>query len=324
MQYRSVSDLNSILKQHASVLCREIDVVVGIPRSGLLAANLLALHANLPVADLEGFLAGRLLGRGSRGIRSGDSGFRRALIIDDSVFAGTEMRKTRERIQSQNVDCEIVYAAAYIAPGKESCVDRFAEVCDVPRVFEWNVMHHSVLGRACVDIDGVLCRDPREEENDDGPRYRNFIESVEPRIVPTGMIDTLVTCRLEKYRNLTEAWLQRSEVQYRRLVMLDLPNAAARRRWARHGEYKGEVYRESENVLFIESSTREALAIADTSVKPVLAVDRNEMIWPGTAAAARGVVCRLPSVVRNRMARMKAWMLKRVRPESFGRPLPRD
>ena len=64
MNYRSVADLNETLTSRLSVIPRDIDLVVGIPRSGMLAANLLALHLNLPVIDVEGFIEGRRLGCG--------------------------------------------------------------------------------------------------------------------------------------------------------------------------------------------------------------------------------------------------------------------
>lgn len=73
----------------------------------------------------------------------------------------------------------------------------------MPRVFEWNVLHHPVLNDACVDIDGVLCRDPTPAENDDGRKYREFLSTVEPTIVPGQRIGHLVTSRLEQYRPKT-------------------------------------------------------------------------------------------------------------------------
>ena len=60
-----------------------------------------------------------------------------------------------------------------------------------------------------MDFDGVLCRDPTEEENDDGDKYRYFIANVEPIFKPSVEIGWIVTSRLEKYRDLTENWLKK-------------------------------------------------------------------------------------------------------------------
>jgi len=52
-------------------------------------------------------------------------------------------------------------------------------------VFEWNALHHSNPERFCVDIDGVLCRDPTEAENDDGESYLEFLPGWMRRYGPT-------------------------------------------------------------------------------------------------------------------------------------------
>jgi hypothetical protein len=66
MNYRSFSDLQARVAEWAIALPDEVDLVVGVPRSGLLPATLLALHRHLPMADLDGFLAGRIYDGGRR------------------------------------------------------------------------------------------------------------------------------------------------------------------------------------------------------------------------------------------------------------------
>ena len=43
---------------------------------------------------------------------------------------------------------------------------------------------------------------------------------MEPRIVSTHPIGCLVSCRLEKYRSLTEEWLKKNRIQYNQLFMM--------------------------------------------------------------------------------------------------------
>ena len=94
-----------------------------------------------------------------------------------------------------------------------SCtIDYFYRYLPLPRIFEWNLFHHPILEQTCVDIDGVLCNDPEESENDDGPKYEQFLRTVKPIYIPTKEIGWLVTCRLEKYRELTAEWLERNSV----------------------------------------------------------------------------------------------------------------
>lgn len=53
MNYRNIDDLNHCILQHLSILPRDFDLIVGVPRSGMFPANLLALYLNLPVTDID-------------------------------------------------------------------------------------------------------------------------------------------------------------------------------------------------------------------------------------------------------------------------------
>ena len=61
INYRSIKDLNDTIKGSLSRVPKDICLIVGIPRSGLLAANLLALHLNLPLADIERLKEGKII-----------------------------------------------------------------------------------------------------------------------------------------------------------------------------------------------------------------------------------------------------------------------
>ena len=285
MNYRSVAYLNDDIVAWLPNLPRDLEIIVGIPRSGLLAANLLSLHLNLPLTDVEGFLAGRCMYSGQRCAKSKFDDFlatrRKVLVIDDTVEFGTQMRAIKEQIAAAGTQHRIYYAAVYVNRPREDVVDFFYKVLPSPRVFEWNVMHHSVLEDSCVDIDGVLCRDPTEEENDDGERYRHFLEHVAPLVIPSRRIECLVTCRLEKYRDLTEEWLARHGIEYKELVMMNFPDKGSRIASGSHGAFKASVYETTGTQLFIESSLRQAIEITNLSGKDVLCTETREMVRPG-------------------------------------------
>jgi hypoxanthine phosphoribosyltransferase len=260
VNFRSVRDLNEAIAGNLSRIPRDVDLVVGIPRSGLLAANLVALHLNLPLTDLDGLLEGRRLRSGPRLPQRGAA--RHALVIDDSVLGGATMQSARDRIDKAGPDCKITYAAVYVCPESRNDVDLFLEEIVGPRVFEWNLLHSGMIGRSCVDIDGVLCIDPTERQNDDGPRYRRFLETARPLLLPTVPVGWLVTCRLNRYRELTEQWLGRHDVHYSSLYMMNLPSKAARLASGSHASFKAEVYQLTDALLFVESSHRQAVSIA--------------------------------------------------------------
>jgi uncharacterized HAD superfamily protein/adenine/guanine phosphoribosyltransferase-like PRPP-binding protein len=319
MQYRTLSDLKSTILRGTTKLPSDVDLIVGIPRSGLLAANLLALHLNLPLTDVAGLLEGRVLGSGKRGRFGRDLlpvDARRILVLDDSLHTGAAMSAVRAVIANSVLADRVVYAAVFVAPGAEPAVDIAFETCSLPRFFEWNFMHHSALRKACVDIDGVLCRDPLADENDDGPRYREFLSTVPPLHVPTMLIGTIVTCRLEKYRAETSEWLARFGVAYRELVMLDLPSKEERIRLGSHARFKAEVYRARSSQIFIESSVKQALAIADLARKPVFCVESSSIVFPSPRSLTTALLRRVPRAIARRAtfatSTLGTWILKRA------------
>ena len=283
MNYRTVADINADTHELAKDLPRDIDLVVGIPRSGLLAANLLCLHLDVPMTDVESLCSGRILDTGSRCSDRSLEAIDSVVVVDDSVLTGSQMTETRRRLDEHDFPFDVHYSSVYISPRGHQYVDYWGEVVDSPRVFEWNILHHTRLDEFCVDIDGVLCRDPTREENDDGENYREFLTEVAPNVVPSQEIGWLVTARLEKYRPETEAWLDRHGIEYDTLVMLDLPDMETRREQANHGQYKADVYESTGAALFIESNHSQAAEICSASNKPVYCYGTNEMLQPGLA-----------------------------------------
>ena len=69
-EYRSISDMNNIILRNLHIFPHDIDLVVGIPRSGMMPANLIALYLNKPYTDIDSFISGRILGAGRREVLS--------------------------------------------------------------------------------------------------------------------------------------------------------------------------------------------------------------------------------------------------------------
>jgi hypoxanthine phosphoribosyltransferase len=283
MHFRSIADLNRDTLQQLHRIPHDVDVIVGIPRSGLLPATLLSLYFNLPLADLDGFVAGRFLASGRTkhhaGLERRQDELRHVLLVDDSILSGTSLRAARQRLAAALPGKKVTTLCVYGADSSGSGADIVLAVVPRPRVFQWNVMHHQILESACVDIDGILCVDPTVAENDDGPNYLRFLGASSPLYRPTRRIHALVTSRLERYRTETEAWLAQSGIEYDHLVMLDLPDAQTRRETKAHGAFKGEYYRSSAAKLFIESESSQAREIAVLSKKPVLWLPGAEMVY---------------------------------------------
>ena len=291
MEYRSVAQLDDAVVSWLADLPRDVDIVAGIPRSGLLVANLLALHLNVPMTDVAGLVEGRVIASGARFKGSDPRQFlarpRHVLVVDDSVCSGSAMRKVRAQLEAAGLPHRLSYAAVYMSPEArlDGHVDLYREVVEMPRVFEWNLMHGTVLANSCMDIDGVLCLDPTDEENDDGERYLRFLSETPALLLPTAPVGWLVTSRLEKYRTQTEEWLDKHRVQYGELRMMQYPDMAARRAARAYAGFKSDIYVETGAWLFIESDAALSAQIAQLSGRSVFCTATREMLQPGDSTS---------------------------------------
>ena len=281
-------------------LPNDIDLVVGIPRSGLLSAAFFSLMENIPFTDIDSLIDGRIYSVGRTKLDQTPPKLlhqlRRILVLDDSINGGSAIREAREKLSSLQTPAEILFAAVYGTWSTYEDCDFVLEAVSQPRMFQWNFNHHKFLEQCCVDIDGVLCHDPTNLENDDGPGYLRFLADAKPLYKTSRRIKCLVTNRLEKYRAPTEDWLERHGIDYDDLVMLDLPTKEARQRQKYAGGFKAQVYGQSDAVLFIESESRQAMQIARISKKPVLDLERHriEVRESVLRAGARNTVVHLP------------------------------
>jgi uncharacterized HAD superfamily protein/hypoxanthine phosphoribosyltransferase len=279
MNYRNIRDLNNIILKKLSIIPRDFDLIVGVPRSGMLPANLLSLYLNRPYTDIHSFMNGHIYKAGARGQFFDIKQFKKILVVDDSVASGAALQECKENLKELSSQFDIKYCAVYVIPGKEKTVDYYFETVPLPRYFQWNILNHTTLEKACFDIDGVLCADPLPEQNDDGEKYIDFILNAPPLFIPGSKIGTIVTSRLEKYRTQTETWLKANNVKYNDLVMLDLPDMAARQKANNHGGHKAKAYMAKPYVLFVESELNQAIQINKIAKKPVLCTANFEMIF---------------------------------------------
>lgn len=279
MNYRSINDLNNTILKQLHIIPRDIDLIVGVPRSGMMPANLLALYLNLPYTDIHSFVEGKIYKSGARRQYFSESNYKKVLVVDDSVASGSALKECKKDLAHLESKFDIKYCVVYYTPENRSLADYSFEAVATPRYFQWNIFNHSTLDKACFDIDGVLCVDPLEVENDDGAKYKIFLDTAAPLFIPGSKIGTIVTSRLEKYRAKTEAWLDNNGIKYDTLVMLDLPDMQARRKANNHAGHKAKEYKKSNYNLFIESDLRQAIEINRITKKPVFCTANFKMIY---------------------------------------------
>lgn len=286
---RTVSDMAQIIAAQLWRIDRSAyDVVIGIPRSGMIPASIISTFLQLPLASLEGYCAGIVHGRSGRRAQIGQ----RILLVDDSCNKGGAMLRAVRHLMSFDYRLRLTRLAVfgpYQLERPEQHIDIVLADCKGPRIFAWNMWKHKRMARWAYDLDGVLCRDPRGDENDDGPRYLEWMASTEPLFVPLRPIGHIITSRLEKYRKPTEAWLAKQGIKYQSLTMLDLPDKRARMSAMKidggRGGWKGREFmrlrkQHPELEMMIESCPKQARIIARTAGIPVFCTQSQEVFQP--------------------------------------------
>lgn len=283
MTYTSYKDLADCIRRNIWKVPADVDLIVGIPRSGMIPALMIAELLNKRCADLDSFIGGREMSCGGRKklMRPGKEG--KVLVLDDTVFFGNAMRKTRERLEAVATRYDIVYGCVY-AEGRNAkqMVDIWFEDIWRPSekiwLYEWNIMHHyeKKTELAMWDIDGLLCKDPPDDR--DRAAYERYLPDAVPMVIPSAKVGALVTYRLERYRAVTEKWLRRHGVEYGTLRMFSAPSRETRNSTESPAAYKARIYGGATWAkLFCESSARQAERIHQLTGKPVFCYENGKM-----------------------------------------------
>jgi uncharacterized HAD superfamily protein len=261
------------------------DAVCGVPRSGLVPASYIALRRNIRFVELSDLLRQpdgaiqRAAMRDSNPIVKHNRPYgNRLLIVDDSSSdRSVTFNELREKLKDQT-SLLISYGAVYRA-APTSQLDHYYREVPFPRIFGWNWCRHFQMKTALLDMDGVLCEDwkHRPEMNND-PEFVQHMDTVKPLYIPDWPVYGVVTSRLERYRQQTEAWLRRHQVFYRHLVMHPASTPEERRKMNDHAERKAAMYHKLKDAsLFVESDARQAEKIYKLTQRPVLCVDTMSM-----------------------------------------------
>lgn len=284
MNFRTVQNLNDLINKNLYKIPNDIDLVVGIPRSGLFVANLIALYMNLPLTDFNSFLKKKIYDCGTTKVRDDwikkiDNNTK-VLIVEDSSISGNSLDKVRKEINKRRIKNNITFLTVYVTDYTKQLTDIYFEVCNPPRMFEWNYLHHQMLKKACLCIDGLLCELPNSKIALSESEYKKYIRNVPLRVHPSFKIGYLVTSRLEAYRNDTEYWLKKNGIKYNELIMigdnvkfLSFSNKLC-------GLFKGYKYKFFDQTnIFVENNFIQAKEIAKISHKTVFCVESQSVIY---------------------------------------------
>ena len=144
-------------------------------------------------------------------------------------------------------------------------------------LYEWNIFHHYLdhsLTLMC-DLDGVFCVNPPDDHNI--KLYEDYIKDAKPLVTPETQLGAICTYRLEKYRDITQAWLDKRGIKTANLIMFPADTIEKRNKIAPY-VYKAQVYKQCNWAeLFIESNPFEAVNIYKLSNKPVLCYENGQL-----------------------------------------------
>jgi phosphoribosyl transferase-like protein len=267
MEWITTAQLAVDSVQLAGLLPADTARIVGIPRSGMIPASIIAAHLHLPLWELTESGHFRRLTGGSRGfiVPSGPT-----VVIDDTVYGGGSMRRARDSLRGQPAN----FAAVYVRPDRAGEVDVYARTLDHrSHLLEWNFFnnHGLAAGGLAFDFDGILCHDPPLADADGGAgleRYRQWLIEARPLWLPRAQpVRLIVTARLERFRAETERWLARWNVRFERLEMCPARCASDRGDVA---AWKAQHYRESATAFFVESDPGQAARIHELTGKQVI------------------------------------------------------
>jgi len=286
MHYKSYSDLSHDIKSKLPLLIKEqFDLVVGIPRSGMIPAYMIAFNLNINCISIQSFYNNDLINHGITRTPNKVVKYpweaKKILLVDDSIKSGNSLATTLEKIP-EHMRSKITTLAVYTGLGGSKKVDIFIKYLPWPRMFEWNILYHTALPYYCLGIDGILCEEVVRENGSDDKVYRHNLLNANPLIIPNTKILALVTNRNEKYRNETESWLALHNVQYEHLIMLNQQENLNLNTTNAGIKHKAAYYKKSDAILFVEKDPVQALKISKLSLKPVFCFSDNQMYMPAS------------------------------------------
>lgn len=261
------------------------DLILGIPRSGMMIASMISLKLAVPLSTPDNFCNGVIWA--SKKIDIGD--IRKILIVDDTASTGGTMREVVKMVENSNKYVSIETGALFVSVKGKNEVDKYYHVMPEPILGEWNLLHQKI-GGVGFDMDGVLCEDCPIGSDDNELKYEEFLNNAKPLYIPAYEIDAIITSRLEKYRPQTEAWLKKHGVKYKVMFMWNIPDK--KMRGTGSSEYKSQLLNRLFLDYYVESNLSEAEYIWNHTKIPTICIETmsmfNELIFNNTLLSKLG------------------------------------
>lgn len=266
--------------------------IIGIPRSGMLPATIIAEALHLGLCSFYEFFDNngddKVFNRhGQRPVSHKTTGT--YLVIEDSCCRGS-MGNYIKNLKEAFPEKTFISCAVYIdgpcnlyepdicfVDLRKSISANYDQTKEATVLYFYNIMDGWWNFKFLYDIDGVICKNPPTDT--DTEAYEAYLNNPVPLhipISPTKNPLSFCTYRLEKYRKQTEAFLIAQNIPVKTLYMFNAETISQRNKVS-SGTYKGYIYKNSDYVLFIESNDYEAQEICRVSGKPVYCTETGRM-----------------------------------------------
>jgi len=252
----------------------DISGIVAVPRSGFLPASICATILNVPLYTLSDgklIICNSLSEFGGWRMKAYEKGSGKLLLLDDTIFTGNTLEKIKIFFD------EPYYSGVlYAKPDATDTVDVFGEELDIPHLLEWHFFNSDFVERTLFDLDGIFSPNVPMSCCIDNDKYEEYISSVEPfyHRLPKAKykLKAIVTGRADRFRKITEQWLEKYNIEYENLIMF--PSERERERNRDHiqqvGKHKADHHRKLNSTYFMESEESEGLVIRTLSRKKVI------------------------------------------------------
>ncbi|MDR0899406.1 MAG: phosphoribosyltransferase [Lactobacillaceae bacterium] len=209
--YRTLNDLNTLIKDNqARLQSYNFDLIVGLPRRGMIPATLIGLFLNKPVVsfnELVADLASEKIGyRLREESAKSPKSYQNILLIDDSTNEGSAFQAAKEKLDEDTWN-KITTMSIYSTKKGTNSVDLALEVLESPKIFEWNIMHKRVvLAVSSMRFEGIIASNA-------------ITGQWELITAPSYPIKVIVSELREKNRAEVEEFLETNHIQYEHLIM---------------------------------------------------------------------------------------------------------
>jgi len=254
----------------------QYDIIVGIPRSGMLIANIIALKLGKPITTPDLFAKNEFWISSKVNLRPDLLKSSKVLLVDDSVTSGKTMRESIDVVRLTGAEFDITSAALITSDESNPLVDLHYKCLKHPRIFEWNLLHNKTASfftheKIALDMDGVICENCPPNTDTKENTYKQWIRTAKPYLIPSFEIDAIVSCRLERYREDTEKWLSDHNVKYKELILWNIESKKQRK--GLFAKHKIDAILRINPAIFWESHLGQAEQIWNHTKTPVLCID---------------------------------------------------